>query len=50
MDSIRDLKLEGLGEQMANAIDGLTVGNVPAINIYKRAPVWGEAVKDYLRS
>lgn len=47
---MRDIKLEGLGEDLAAAIDGLTNSNVAGINIYKRAPVWGEAVKDYLQS
>lgn len=50
MDSIRDIKLEGLGNDLADAIDGLKSGNVPSMNVYKRGPVWGQAVKDYLRS
>lgn len=50
MDSVRDIKLEGLGDDLADAIDGLKSGNVPGMDIYKRGPVWGEAVKDYLRS
>lgn len=50
MDTLRDVKLEGVGEELADAIDGLKSGSVPTMNVYKRAPVWGEAVKDYLRS
>ena len=50
MDSLRDVKLEGVGDELADAIDGLKSGNVPAMDIYKRGVVWGEAVKDYLRS
>ena len=50
MDSLRDVKLEGIGEELADAIDGLKSGTVPTMGVYKRAPVWGEAVKDYLRS
>lgn len=50
MDTLRDVKLEGVGDELVDAIDGLQSGSVPTMNIYKRAPVWGEAVKDYLRS
>ena len=50
MDTLRDIKLEGLGDELADAVDGLKSGNVPAMEFYKRGPVWGEAVKDYLRS
>lgn len=48
--SIKDIKDEGLGEELAQAIDGLKEGSVPAMHFYKRGVVWGEAVKAYLRS
>ncbi|KAJ9271783.1 hypothetical protein DTO212C5_2208 [Paecilomyces variotii] len=47
---IRDIKDEGLGEDLARAIDGLKEGSVPQMHFYKRGAVWGEAVKAYLRS
>ena len=47
---IREIKEEGLGEELAEAIDGLKGGNVPGMHLYKRGVVWGEAVKKYLRS
>ncbi|KKY16314.1 putative conserved hypothetical protein [Diplodia seriata] len=47
---IADIKAEGLGEELATAIDGLKLGSVPEFHWYKRAPVWGEVVKKYLRS
>ncbi|KAF9638564.1 hypothetical protein BFW01_g9461 [Lasiodiplodia theobromae] len=47
---IKDIKAEGLGEELATAIDGLKLGTVPQFHWYKKAPVWGEAVKGYLRS
>lgn len=47
---IKDIKEEGLGEDLAVAIDGLKEGSVPAIHFYKRGPIWGEAVKEFLRS
>lgn len=47
---IKQIKEEGLGEDLATAIDGLNGGSIPQIYGYKRGPVWGEAVKAYLRS
>ncbi|KAL4882852.1 hypothetical protein BJY04DRAFT_35901 [Aspergillus karnatakaensis] len=47
---LSDIKKEGLGEDLAVAIDGLKGGNVPEIYPYKRGPYWGEAVKAFLRS
>ena len=44
------MKEVGLGDAMVEAIDGLKEGNVPGFHRYKRAPVWGEKVKEYLRS
>ncbi|KAL2072619.1 hypothetical protein VTL71DRAFT_11962 [Oculimacula yallundae] len=47
---ISEIKEEGLGEDLAQAIDGLKEGSTPAMHFYKRGVVWGEAVKAYLRS
>ncbi|KAL5001136.1 hypothetical protein BDV10DRAFT_19893 [Aspergillus recurvatus] len=47
---IRDVKEEGLGEELAVAIDGLKGGSVPEIFAYKNGSYWGEAVKAFLRS
>ncbi|KIW97720.1 uncharacterized protein Z519_01304 [Cladophialophora bantiana CBS 173.52] len=47
---IAQIKEEGKGEELAQAIDGLKEGSVPAMHFYKRGVVWGEAVKRYLRS
>ncbi|KAL6235565.1 hypothetical protein BDW75DRAFT_135093 [Aspergillus navahoensis] len=47
---IRDVKEEGLGEELSVAIDGLKGGSVPEIFAYKNGPYWGEAVKAFLRS
>jgi len=47
---IKDIKQEGLGEELASAIDGLRTGNAPGMHFYKRAVVWGAAVKRFLRS
>ncbi|TVY37698.1 hypothetical protein LOCC1_G007258 [Lachnellula occidentalis] len=47
---LSDIKNEGLGENLAQAIDGLKEGSVPAMHFYKRGVVWGDAVKAYLRA
>ena len=38
------------GVALAEAIEGLTNGSVPGMNVYKRGVVWSEKVLDYLRS
>ncbi|KAI6899049.1 hypothetical protein KC318_g9215 [Hortaea werneckii] len=48
--TLEEVKDEGLGPELAEAIDGLGKGNVPAINFYKRGVVWGDKVKEFLRS
>jgi hypothetical protein len=50
MYPIRQIKEEGLGEELATAIDGLRGGSVPRMYWYKRGVVWGEGVKEFLRS
>ena len=47
---LKDIKEEGIGDELAQAIDGLKEGSVPAMHFYKRGVIWGEAVKAYLRS
>lgn len=47
---LKQIKEEGLGEDLANAIDGLKEGSVPEMHFYKRGVVWGEKVKEYLRA
>ncbi|OQE20024.1 hypothetical protein PENSTE_c014G05833 [Penicillium steckii] len=47
---VQQIKDEGLGSELATAIEGLKKGNVPAIYSYKRGDVWGQAVTDFLRS
>ncbi|PLB37230.1 heme-dependent oxidative N-demethylase family protein [Aspergillus candidus] len=47
---LQTIKDEGLGEEMATAVDGLKEGSAPQIHWYKRGPVWGTAAKAFLRS
>lgn len=47
---IQEIKEEGLGEELACAIEGLETGSVPGMMFYKRGVVWGEKVKAFLRS
>jgi hypothetical protein len=49
MYPIQELRDEGSGEILAEAIDGLASGSVPDIRIYKKQVVWGEKVKAFLR-
>ncbi|KAI4624156.1 uncharacterized protein J4E87_005655 [Alternaria ethzedia] len=46
---LRELRDEGSGQVLAEAIDGLRLGSVPAMTIYKRQVVWGDKVKAFLR-
>ncbi|KAJ5438143.1 uncharacterized protein N7458_009141 [Penicillium daleae] len=48
--TLPEIKEEGLGEALAEAIDGMKQGNAPGFHYYKRAAVWGESAKAYLRS
>lgn len=47
---IRQIKEEGNGEMLAAAIEGLSDGSVPRMAYYKRGVVWGNAVREFLRS
>ncbi|KAJ5561757.1 hypothetical protein N7535_003782 [Penicillium sp. DV-2018c] len=47
---IQQIKDEGLGEELATAVEGLKKGNAPGMHFYKKGDVWGEALKDFLRS
>ncbi|OMP81850.1 hypothetical protein BK809_0006159 [Diplodia seriata] len=47
---LREIKEEGSGEELAQAVDGLSEGSVPRMAFYKRQVVWGEAVKEFLRA
>jgi len=50
MYTLREIKEEGSGESLVEAIDGFKTGNVPEMLFYKRAAAWGPAVQRYLRS
>ncbi|KAK0267381.1 hypothetical protein LTR35_016330 [Friedmanniomyces endolithicus] len=45
-----EVKEEGLGPVLAEAIEGLGKGSVPDMAFYKRGVVWGEKVVAYLNS
>ncbi|KAB2577172.1 hypothetical protein BFW01_g2316 [Lasiodiplodia theobromae] len=47
---LQDVKEEGSGEELAQAVEGLSKGSVPRMAFYKRQVVWGEVVKEYLRA
>ncbi|OHW91827.1 DUF3445 domain-containing protein [Colletotrichum incanum] len=47
---IDEVKKEGFGLQLADAIEGLKNGNAPGMWVYKGASRWGKSVCEYLRS
>lgn len=50
MYSLEDIKDEGLGLQLADAIEGLKEGNAPGMWVYKGGVRWGRAVCEFLRA
>ncbi|KAK4241195.1 hypothetical protein C8A03DRAFT_12527 [Achaetomium macrosporum] len=46
---LEDIKAEGLGPQLADAIEGLKAGNAPGMWVYKGGVRWGRAICEYLR-
>ncbi|KAL1301745.1 hypothetical protein AAFC00_005947 [Neodothiora populina] len=48
--TLAELKAEGCGEELATAAEGFEKGSVPEMSFYKREVVWGDKVKEYLRS
>lgn len=49
MYPVDDIKKEGLGPDLAEAIQGLKKGNAPAMWVYKGGVKWGEELCEYLR-
>ncbi|KAJ5233713.1 uncharacterized protein N7469_005479 [Penicillium citrinum] len=47
---LADIKAEGTGSELADAIEGLQKGNAPGMFKYKSAVRWGKSVAEYLRS
>jgi hypothetical protein len=47
---LEEVKAEGSREALAEAIEGFAKGSVPEMEVYKSGVVWGEKVKEYLRS
>ncbi|KAJ6445178.1 phosphatidylethanolamine-binding protein [Purpureocillium lavendulum] len=47
---LRQIKEEGLGSELADAVDGLKAGNAPGTWVYKGAARWSERVCEYLRA
>ncbi|KAJ4412234.1 hypothetical protein N0V91_000703 [Didymella pomorum] len=46
---IAELRDEGSGEALCEAIDGMGKGSAPEMVVYKRQVVWGEKIKAFLR-
>ncbi|KAF4876348.1 hypothetical protein CGCSCA1_v004507 [Colletotrichum siamense] len=50
MTPLEEIKNEGIGPQVADAIEGLKSGNAPGMWVYKGATRWGKGACEYLRS
>ncbi|KAF5515077.1 hypothetical protein CGCF413_v000038 [Colletotrichum fructicola] len=50
MTPLEEIKNEGIGPQVADAIEGLRSGNAPGMWVYKGATRWGKGACEYLRS
>ena len=48
--SLEEVKEEGNGEALAEATEGFKKGSVPEMDTYKRAVVWGDLVREFLRA
>ena len=49
MQPLREVRAEGLGPELADAIDGLGKGNAPGMRVYKGGVRWGKSVAEFLR-
>jgi len=49
MYPVQQLRDEGSGEVFAEAIDGMGLGSVPGMTVYKKQDVWGDKIKAFLR-
>lgn len=47
---LENVKADGDGEALALASEGLAGGSVPEMEFYKKGVVWGEKVREFLRS
>lgn len=45
---IQELRDEGSGQALSEAIDGMGTGSAPEMTVYKRQVVWGEKIKRFL--
>lgn len=50
MYPVREIKEEGLGVELAEAIEGLSMGNAPRMGVYKGSGEWEEDLCEFLRS
>jgi hypothetical protein len=50
LEPISDIKKQGNGPALAEALAGLSKGSVPAVHVYKEGVIWGEPLVEYLTS
>jgi hypothetical protein len=49
LTGLEEIKEEGNGEALAEATEGFKKGSVPEMDTYKRAVIWGDLVREFLR-
>ena len=47
---LSEIKEDGVGHELADAIEGLGSGNAPGMRVYKGSTTWAEPVCKYLRA
>lgn len=47
---LSEIKADGEGSALADAIEGLKKGNAPGMWVYKGGGIWADRVCEYLRS
>jgi len=50
LEPLSELKKEGCGPQLAEALNGLKSGSSPAMDVYKNGVIWREPLVEYLTS
>jgi Protein of unknown function (DUF3445) len=50
LEPLSELKKEGCGPRLADALNGLKAGSAPAMDVYKNGVIWREPLVEYLTS
>lgn len=50
LHTLHEVRSQGLGPELADAIEGLGAGNAPEMRVYKGSVYWGRSVTEFLRA